>query len=43
MLQAGTQRTSVTTRGAVGGRVPASGFFKPEDYCFGEFKPIKYK
>lgn len=35
MLQAGTQRTSVTTRGPGGGRVPASGFFKPEDLLFG--------
>lgn len=43
MLQAGTQRTSVTTRGPVGGRVPASGFFKREDYCSGGVEPIKYK
>ena len=28
MLQAGPQRTSVTTRGPGAGRVPANGFFK---------------
>lgn len=35
MLQAGPQRTSVTTRGPGTGRVPANGFFKPEDLLLG--------
>lgn len=35
MLQAGPQRTSVTTRVPGAGRVATNGFFKPEDLLLG--------